>query len=125
MSECNHKSYTIDELIEVGKPLLIESGSIHGSVMSAKEAIWKKGGEAILIEADMEDPASYIGRLAGSNPDVVVIVSDYQAAPEDTKATIRANLNYPRKLVIADRKGLTKEEKNVFTDLGGHVASLP
>lgn len=124
MSECNHKSYSIEELMEVGKPLLIESGSIIGSVMMAKEAVWKTGGEAIQIEADMEDADTLSARINGSGPDVVVIISDYQAAASEVKEAVRSNLNVPRKIVVADRKGLTKEEKQIFTDLGGHVASF-
>jgi hypothetical protein len=125
MSQCDHhKVYTIEELIEAGKPLLIESGSIIGSVMRAKEAVWKTGGESIQIEADMEDADSTVARIHGSAPETVVIISDYQAAPDDVKQAIRSNLNYPRKIVVADRKGISKEEKTIFTDLGGHVASV-
>jgi len=122
MSE--HAHYSTDELIQTGKPLYIESPSSTGAIMEVKESLWKAGKEFIHIEADLIGPDD-VTSIIGQCPDeTILIISDVLAASDEVKEAVRANLGAPKKLVIADRKGLSKEDKKVFTDLGGHVASF-
>ena len=122
--EHEHKSYTLGELRQDGKPLLIEFPSIIAGVMAVKEAAWKAGTEAISIEADIETGDSIVQRINSTPEGSYVVVSDTASASDEVVDAVKANLGTPRKLIVAEQRGFKRIDPNAFTDIGGHAVKF-
>ena len=122
--EHEHKSYTLAELMQDGKPLLIEFPSIIAGVMTVKEAAWKAGTEAISIEADIETGDSIVQRINSTPEGSYVVVSDTASASDEVVDAVKANLGTPRKLIVAEQRGFKRIDPNAFTDIGGHAVKF-
>ena len=124
--KCEHepKGHTLEDMMQVGKPLLVEFPSIMAGVMAVKEAAWKAGTEAVAIEADIETGDSIVQRINSTPEGSYVVVSDTASASDEVVDAVKANLGTPRKLIVAEQRGYKRIDPHAFTDIGGHTVKF-
>jgi len=123
------KGKRLDELVEAGKPLLLESGSEGAALSLAKEAAIMLDDERdpSIIDIDKvitPDTDSFNAEWAASGP--IVIVSEPMRATPEVRRRVAEVMDDPTKRVIVcggvgdPKKPMTGLTPDLFTAKGGH-----
>ncbi len=126
------KGKRLDEVMDFGKPLLLECGSSNGALSLAKEAATMKGHDnPSVIDCDqllVPDANSFQNEFDASGQ--FVIITEPNRAAQDVRDRVAQVMADPSKIVVVvtqpfdKKKPIVGLEPAIFSGAGGHYVSM-
>jgi len=95
----------IGDLFEVGKPILVTAVSNTGAEMIVKEAMWAKGVEMRVLDAELLDAAGIDAAWQSFHPGDHIMVTCVKRSDKETQEAVLKMMHDADKVVVVAENG--------------------